>query len=69
MGVFSMDDLVAFVKCLPDEVIRAYRKQRTYINQILTSHEVDKDSPYNKKLFKRLERGKYIVNPSLEFEM
>ena len=69
IGVFTMNDLVAFAECLPDEVIQVYRKQRTYINQILASHEVDKDSPYNKKLFKRLERGKYIINPTLEFEV
>ncbi len=67
-GSFTMDDVLQFAESLPDEVIPAYRKQRSYLNSILASHEIDKENPYNKKLFKRVHRGCYIVNPLIEYE-
>ena len=67
-GFFTMDDVLQFAESLPDEVIPAYRKQRSYLNSILASHEIDKENPYNKKLFKRVHRGCYIVNPLIEYE-
>ena len=38
------------------------------LNQILTSHEIDKVGPYNKKLFKRVSRGCYVINPYIVYE-
>lgn len=67
IGVFSMDDVMRFVECVPDEILPPYRKQRQYVNSILSLHEVERDSPYNKKLFVRVKRGSYIVNPNLAF--
>lgn len=66
-GVFSMDDVMRFVECMPDEILPTYRKQRQYINSVLSLHEVERDSPYNKKLFVRVKRGNYIVNPQLVY--
>ncbi|MDQ6762453.1 MAG: UvrD-helicase domain-containing protein [Bacteroidota bacterium] len=68
-GVFSMDDVMRFIECMPDEILPAYRKQRQYVNSVLSLHEVERESPYNKKLFARVERGKYIINPELSFAM
>lgn len=67
-GVFSMDDVMKFVECMPDEILPAYRKQRTYVNSILAGHEVDSNNPYNKQLFKRAKRGYYVVNAVLVYE-
>lgn len=64
-GVFTMGDVLNCLECMPDEILPLYRKQRSYVNQILASHEVDKDNPYNKMLFKRIKRGCYVVNPTL----
>jgi hypothetical protein len=44
------------------------RKQRSYVNSILASHEEDRDNPYNKRLFKRVKRGSYIVNAALVYK-
>jgi len=37
----------------------------TYISSILSKNEVDRDDKYNRKLFRRLKRGHYIINPKL----
>jgi hypothetical protein len=67
-GVFTMDDVMKFVECMPDEILPEYRKQRAYVNSILASHEIDKENPYNKMLFKRIKRGCYVLNPGLIYE-
>jgi hypothetical protein len=41
------------------------RKQRAYISSILAKNEVDRDDKYNRKLFRRLKHGHYIINPQL----
>ena len=66
-GSFTMDDVMKCVECIPDEILPVYRKQRAYVNSVLASHEVDKDSPYNKMLFKRKSRGRYELNNSLNY--
>ena len=66
-GVFTMDDVLSCLECMPEEILPLYRKQRSYVNQVLASHEVDKDNPYNKMLFKRIRRGYYVVNPTLKY--
>ncbi len=66
-GVFTMDDVMKLVECIPDEILPPYRKQRTYVNSVLASHEVDSNNPYNKRLFKRAKRGSYVVNATLVY--
>jgi hypothetical protein len=66
-GVFTMDDVMKFVECMPDEILPTYRKQRTYVNSVLAGHEVDSNNPYNKRLFKRAKRGSYIVSTMLVY--
>ena len=67
-GVFTMNDVMRYVECMPEEILPEYRRQRQYVNSVLSLHETDSKSPYNKKLFKRVERGSYIVNPNLVFD-
>ena len=67
-GLFTMDDVMNCVEDIPEEILPLYRKQRTYVNQILSKHEVDKEGSYNKKLFKRIRRGCYIINPIIFYE-
>jgi len=62
-GVFTaklLEDELASFAILPD-----YRKKRQYISSILSKNERDREGRYNKKLFKRLKRGCYIINPRL----
>ncbi|MCW3109829.1 MAG: Ankyrin repeat protein, partial [Segetibacter sp.] len=67
-GMFTMDDIMKYIECVPDEVLPPYRKQRAYVNSVLASHELEKDNPYNKMLFKRVKRGCYVVNAALVYE-
>jgi hypothetical protein len=33
---------------------------------LLAKHEIGSNNPYNKKIFKRIERGSYLLNPVLQ---
>ena len=63
---FTAKDLTGRVQVLPDTVLPERRKRQQYISSILSNNEVDRDSPYNRKLFKRIRRGHYIINPQLK---
>jgi hypothetical protein len=49
----------------PDALVPVRRKHRAYISSILAKNEVHRDTPYNRKLFRRLKHGHYIINPQL----
>lgn len=48
-----------------DAVVPQRRKRRQYLSSILAKNEVERDDPYNRKLFKRVRRGSYVLNPGL----
>lgn len=58
-------DLEEVLGHYPDSVVPAYRKKRPYISSILAKNEVSREGPYNRKLFHRVKRGSYLVNPDL----
>lgn len=62
----TMDDVTAICAKFPDTILPAFRKKRQYLNSILSKNEIDRDDPYNKKLFLRVARGVYVLNPDLE---
>lgn len=62
----SMDDVLAICEKFPDSILPEFRKKRQYLNSILSKNEVDREGLYNKKLFLRITRGKYVLNPDLE---
>jgi hypothetical protein len=64
-GAFSSGDFVEVLRHFPDALVPARRKQRAYISSILAKNEVDRDDKYNRKLFRRLKHGHYIINPQL----
>ncbi|MCX8069517.1 MAG: PhoH family protein, partial [Thermodesulfovibrionales bacterium] len=55
-------------KELPDTVVPEYRKKRQYISSLLSKNEVDIATQNSKKLFKRIRRGWYILNPSIQIK-
>ncbi|MDZ7900134.1 MAG: hypothetical protein U5N85_19190 [Arcicella sp.] len=65
MGLI-MDDFLYFLEAMPNEILPQFRRQRQYINSILAKNEIDRNDPYNRKLFKRTTRGVYQLNPELE---
>ena len=58
-------DIHRAVKEYPDIFLPAFRKKRTYLSANLSKHEINSKNLYNKKLFKRLYRGYYELNPDL----
>jgi len=58
-------DLARIVKEYPDAFLPEFRKKRSYLSSNLSKHEILSENPYNKKLFKRLYRGYYELNPDL----
>jgi hypothetical protein len=63
---FRMDDILITIMHYPESVLPDFRKKRTYLNANIAKHEVSSENPYNKKLFVRIERGAYVLNPRLE---
>ncbi len=50
----------------PDFIIADYRKKQQYSSSILSKSEMDSSNPYGLKILYRMDRGKYMLNPSLE---
>ncbi|MFP4289761.1 MAG: ankyrin repeat domain-containing protein [Bacteroidales bacterium] len=65
MGV-KIDDILDNLELFPETILPSYRKKRKYMQPQLSKHEADSNNPYNKKLFKRIDRGYYILNPELK---
>ena len=61
-----MDDFIQFIEEMPSALLPDYRRKRQYVNSILSKHEVNRDDPYNRKLFIRRSRGCYDVLPEAE---
>lgn len=62
-------DLCLLLSRLPDSVLPPMKKQRNYISRYLSSNEVDKAGDRNRKLFVRIRRGHYILNPDLQVRL
>jgi len=62
---YQTSDFLSFYDYLSEEVLPEYRKKRSYISGILSKNEVLRDTPNNKKLFLRFDRGEYILNPAI----
>ena len=50
---------------LPEAVLPAFRKKRSYISAILARNEVQRDYAYNRHIFKRVGSGVYLLQPDL----
>ncbi|OQY03886.1 MAG: hypothetical protein B6I20_04125 [Bacteroidetes bacterium 4572_117] len=61
----KIDDFLKFIEKLPNSILPEYRRKRSYVNSILANNEIDRNFMYNKKLFKRIDRGVYKLNPNL----
>jgi hypothetical protein len=66
---FQTADFVEALAHFPDHVIPAWRKHRQHITAVLARHEIFREDPYNRKLFLRVHRGYYILNPRMEVEV
>jgi hypothetical protein len=65
LAIFSIDDVMDMVNCLPEEILSEEKKKRAAISGILSGNETGSHNPYNKCLFKRVGRGQYTITPGL----
>ncbi|NJN34354.1 MAG: hypothetical protein HC817_08995 [Saprospiraceae bacterium] len=65
----TMDDIMAVVEKFDTRILPEFRQKRQYVNSILSKNEVQRADPYNKKLFLRLGRGVYVLNPDLDIQV
>lgn len=68
-GAFSTQDFIEVLIPFPESVIPERRRKRGYISSILSKNEITRDDKYNRKLFYRIKRGHYIINPSLSLRV
>jgi len=65
MGIL-VDDITGSIQYFSDAVIQKNRKKREYLLSLFAKHEVDSNNQYNKKIFKRVGRGSYVLNPMMQ---
>jgi hypothetical protein len=63
--LLAAGDFAEVLEHFPESIVPARRKKRAYISSILSKNEVDRDDRYNRKLFKRMLHGQYVINPQL----
>ena len=61
----SAEDFTKVLEHFPESVVPARRKKHTYVSSMLSKNEVNREGPYNRKLFLRVRRGQYLINPRL----
>jgi hypothetical protein len=66
---FEAGDFVRTLASFPEFIMPEYRKKRSYISSILAENEIYKEDKNNKKLFLRVRRGYYMINPVLEVDI
>lgn len=64
MGI-NMKDILEKVGAFSEAVLPDNRKRKGYLLPLLSKHEIASNNAYSKKLFKRVERGHYRLNPEL----
>lgn len=65
MASINAVKLAEMTALLPESVVPAYRKKRTYLSGLLSKNEEDSTNPYSRKLFRRERQGWYVLNPKL----
>ena len=68
-SAFNAAKLTEVLGQFPDSVLPQHRKKRPYISAMLSKNERCRDDRYNRKIFKRVKRGQYIINPDIAIRM
>ena len=62
---FNTEYFISAMQRMPNTIIPAHRRQRTYLSSILAKNSFNLDEKHNNKLFFRVRHGDYIFNPNL----
>jgi len=63
----SSSDVGQFLGNFPLRIIPEYRRRSSYISQLLSNNEYAR--PASRKLFLRISRGRYVLNPQLQLQL
>lgn len=66
---YKVIDVMTMCQKFPDTLFPEYRKKRGYLTAVLSRNEKDRKDPNSKKLFLRLARGTYVLNPDMELSI
>ena len=66
---FQTRDFIGALAPFPAHVIPERRKNRSYITGVLARNEIGRFEPGSKKLFLRVRRGYYVLNPCMDLEV
>ena len=67
--VFTNDTLLSRLECFNgSDIITEAKMKRTYVSSVLSRNEINSNYPYNRKLFRRIMQGKYILNPTMQIK-
>jgi hypothetical protein len=61
---FRASALERILRTFPAGALPEHRKRRAYINAVLAKNEVERNAPYNRRLFCRVAHGFYVLNPA-----
>jgi hypothetical protein len=65
LAAFDVAAILDAWRHLPSSVLRPERNRRPHLSSLLARNEVDRDYPYNRRLFSRVGYGCYQFNPAL----
>jgi hypothetical protein len=63
---FTASMLQSFLGLMPETVLSENRKKRPYLSAMLSKNEIYGNSPYNRRIFVRVQRGFYFLNPCMD---
>ncbi|WP_052813316.1 UvrD-helicase domain-containing protein [Desulfonatronum thioautotrophicum] len=66
---FETADFIQVMDPFPESVLLERRKKRPYLSSILAKNEMNRDGPYNRRLFVRMRQGNYLFNPRLSLRV
>lgn len=68
IACFNMDEMEKIASIIPDEILPQYRKNRSYINSVLSTNEAGRSLESNCKMtFRRVSRGIYVINTDIKW--
>ncbi|MDQ6992301.1 MAG: hypothetical protein Q9M31_02415, partial [Mariprofundus sp.] len=68
-AVFNSKNLTHLLSSFPDAILPPHRKKRQYISSMLSKNERCRDDRYNRKIFKRVKHGQYLINANVSIRI
>ncbi|EDN68882.1 conserved hypothetical protein [Beggiatoa sp. PS] len=65
LPAFTSGDFLKILEQFSPRILPDRRKKRPYVSSILSKNETNRDDKYNRRLFLRVKRGYYVINPNL----